>query len=202
MFIRASMPALYEPVHMPFLGPNVLRKRLHYLTLYASAAQLVERICAFLRPAVQPGHAGVVVATPEHLKLLRERGSQYGIDVAAEEECGRLLLLDAHEMMRKIIVDGMPLAHLFEQHLVPVLELVASSHLRLHVYGEMVDVLMQQGNARAAWELEFLWNELGRKRTFSLLCGYREGSLGEHHDNVCSAHTHLVTDEEVIPVLA
>jgi hypothetical protein len=43
----------------------------------------------------------------------------------------------------------------------------------VRVFGEMVDLLCRRGDGLAADELEALWNELGTRRHFTLLCGYR-----------------------------
>ena len=44
---------------------------------------------------------------------------------------------------------------------------------RIRAFGEMVDLLCERGNPSAAAALEELWNRLARRRSFSLLCGYR-----------------------------
>lgn len=194
------MPDVYEPVLLPFQAPNVLRKRQHYLTLYRTGEELAARICHFLLPAVQPGHTGVVVATAAHVQLVRAVAAQHGLDVKAAEERGQLYFFDARAFMTAIMVNGMPNEALFHEHVTQRLERLVQRHPRLHIYGEIVAVMIEEGHLRAAKELEYLWNELGRQRVFNLLCGYPEGSLGEHHRSVCLAHTHMVTVAGVVPV--
>ena len=45
----------------------------------------------------------------------------------------------------------------------------------IRVYGEMVDLLWQEGNSDGAIRLEILWNQLASAYEFSLLCGYAMG---------------------------
>ena len=66
----------------------------------------------------------------------------------------------------------------------------------LRIYGEMVDVLVGQGNYSAAAELEELWNDLGRGHRFTLFCGYMSGHFGDPRntddlERICTAHSHV-----------
>jgi hypothetical protein len=72
---------------------------------------------------------------------------------------------------------------------------VAIKHPYLHIYGEMVALLWQQGNEKGTLLLEELWNNLGRLRPFSLLCGYPKNAFRSVEDanclvSICNAHSH------------
>jgi hypothetical protein len=43
----------------------------------------------------------------------------------------------------------------------------------VRAFGEMVDVLWRRGQEQAAIALEELWDDLARRHSFALLCGYR-----------------------------
>jgi hypothetical protein len=67
----------------------------------------------------------------------------------------------------------------------------------VRAFGEMVDLLCERGQPKAAAELEGLWNDLGRRRRFSLLCGYRldvfdRGAQVGTLPDVCRAHSHVL----------
>ena len=67
----------------------------------------------------------------------------------------------------------------------------------IRAFGEMVDLLCERGASKAAAELEELWNDLGRRRRFSLLCGYHldvfdRASQVETLPDVCRAHSHVL----------
>jgi PAS domain S-box-containing protein len=64
----------------------------------------------------------------------------------------------------------------------------------------MVALLMSEGNAEAALQLEVLWNNLARTHSFSLLCAYPINSFrGEGNSSsllhVCNAHARVVPAE-------
>jgi signal transduction histidine kinase len=70
----------------------------------------------------------------------------------------------------------------------------------MRIFGEMVALLVAQGNPDAAIRLEALWNELQTKYPFSLLCGYRmEEMRGEALAAVlvdaCAEHSSVVPAE-------
>jgi hypothetical protein len=67
----------------------------------------------------------------------------------------------------------------------------------VRAYGEMVDILWQNGERDAAIRLEEYWNELGKLQTFSLFCAYfmdnlDAGTYGGPLECVCKVHTHLI----------
>jgi MEDS: MEthanogen/methylotroph, DcmR Sensory domain len=69
----------------------------------------------------------------------------------------------------------------------------------VRVFGEMVALLWNEGNARGAVRLEDLWNNLAKKIPFTLLCAYplktfsRE-TFGELL-GLCAEHSELITGE-------
>jgi PAS domain S-box-containing protein len=87
---------------------------------------------------------------------------------------------------------------------------VGGDSARVAIFGEMVAVLWSEGKVEAALELEQLWNELARTRSFSLRCayplqGFDSEQHGESFRKICTAHsgvipsesyTSLVTDED------
>lgn len=94
--------------------------------------------------------------------------------------------------------DGVPLAQRFNDAIGPVLTAVAARHpgVTIRAYGEMVDLLWQQGQNAAAIRLEMLWNDLARAHDFKLLCGYAMGNFykGSSTEEICGLHSHVVTE--------
>ena len=67
----------------------------------------------------------------------------------------------------------------------------------LRIFGEMVDLLSRRGRVDEAIELEELWNDLQRTRSFSLLCGYRLDVFDSAVQagplpSVCRVHSHVL----------
>ena len=190
------MPFPIEPSHLSFFERNMAQRRWHYAHFHASDAELVDNICRFLVPAMRPGHAGVAVATPEHLSELRERASAFGLDLAAAEAKGQFVALDAAELLSRFMVDGVPDNTRFHVVVQGLLRKIAEKHPHLHIYGEMVALLWRDGNEKGTHLLEELWNNLGRMRPFSLLCGYPKAGFRSEESalaftRICNAHSHV-----------
>jgi hypothetical protein len=104
--------------------------------------------------------------------IFRALGAR-GFDVAGALADGRLIAKDASDLLARFMRRGKPVRRLFDQ---TVREIVAyytqTSPGGVRIYGEMVEVLAQDGNYAGAEELEKLWNELAREFPFTLLCGY------------------------------
>ncbi|HMC97580.1 MAG TPA: MEDS domain-containing protein, partial [Flavobacteriales bacterium] len=76
---------------------------------------------------------------------------------------------------------------------------IARGYPKLHIYGEMVALLMEAGNHRAVHMLEELWNNLGRVRPFALLCGYPRSAFATQEQvaqlaRICACHTDVLAD--------
>jgi hypothetical protein len=87
---------------------------------------------------------------------------------------GLYVPLDAAETSSKFMVDGWPSEPRFNTVIGDLIERVAARGQRclVRVFGEMVALLWNEGNARGAVRLEDLWNDLAKKIPFTLLCAY------------------------------
>jgi PAS domain S-box-containing protein len=65
----------------------------------------------------------------------------------------------------------------------------------IRVFGELVDVLCREGHGDAALELERLWSRLGRRRRFTLFCGYRMETFVRSNERlfagICAEHSQV-----------
>lgn len=53
--------------------PNAAIRHEHFVQFYEQDDFLLAEVSSFLRAGLQAGHAGVVIATPQHLDGLQER---------------------------------------------------------------------------------------------------------------------------------
>ena len=65
----------------------------------------------------------------------------------------------------------------------------------------MVDLLCERGNPAGAARLEELWNRLARRRSFSLLCGYRIDVFDRDAQisvlpEICRSHSHVLPADD------
>jgi hypothetical protein len=159
----------------------------HLVQVYRDPAFLAEAVTHYLATGLQLGEAALVIARPKNRKLF-SRGLQANLAVR---------MLDAEETLATFMVDGMPEWGAFQRVCGGALQAMRRQYSGVRAYGEMVDILWQRGERRAALRLEEFWNELGRQQPFSLLCAYAIDPLqpeayGGALESVCRCHTHLI----------
>jgi signal transduction histidine kinase len=163
---------------------------MHRVHFFDHEVHLVDPIWDFVAPALQEGGAVLVVARPSLRQILAERARE----CLSAEAAQRLEMLDAQGQLDRFMVEGWPDAGKFLALIGGLLDTAARRCAGpLHVYGEMVALLCEQGHHEAALRLEALWNELAASRNFSLLCAYpwrlfQGAGHAEVFDRVCRLH--------------
>lgn len=180
---------MHEPWEA-FLGDGAARG--HGVEIYMHDEELVESVVSFLAAGFEADAAGIVVATPEHtdaiLALIAERG--YGDRP--------YIVAGADEVLASLYEDGDLSAAAFDREVGALLdEAEAAASGPPRVFGEMVDLLSLRNEQRDAIELEELWEELRRRRPFSLLCGYKldvfdAATQKAPMPEICNAHSHVL----------
>jgi hypothetical protein len=152
----------------------------HAVQFYSRDEHLVSTVATFIAGGFAHGQPGIVVATPEHLAgVLRELKARL-IDVDRARRTRELVVLDAQATLAAFMDGAVPNAKRFEQQVVPLLQqlLKGREAQGIRAYGEMVNLLWQQGLPKAAIQLEKLWNKLANRFGFQLLCGYSMANSG------------------------
>ena len=184
----------------------------HVVQFYEQDAFLLDAVAAFVGEALNAGGAGIVIATPEHRDGIALRLHASGVDVAGASASGQYVALDAAATLGQFMVDGAPDRQRFLEAVGGVVARAARVPIpadglgdweggrQVRAFGEMVALLVDDGNPAAAIQLEQLWNDLGQTQTFSLFCAYPidhfgGDALAEVLDEVCAAHTGVIPAE-------
>jgi hypothetical protein len=171
----------------------------HAVQVYSDLDELAGSVAAYLASGFEAGEPAVVVATREHVGRFAARLAAAGWDEQKIQADRLLVLADADATLAQFMEDGLPSPSTFEGVIGGLLDEVAERfpRKRIRVFGEMVDLLAERAQIDAAIKLEQLWNELARRRNFSLLCGYKmdvfdlstQTGLLPH---VCAEHSHVL----------
>ena len=147
----------------------------HAVQFYEGEEYLYETVARFLASGLKAGDRLLVIATKAHREAFIEKLRPLGADAAIAS--GLITLHDARQTLAKFMVGDMPDA-VFSDAIdrLMVHAQAGDSHARVRAYGEMVDLLWRDGNARAAIRLEELWNDASARHSFSLLCAYVMGN--------------------------
>ena len=148
----------------------------HGVQFYSQDKFLIEELTQFVGNALVAGHSAIVVCTEPHRESLLQ-GLASGIAVPGLIRQGRLVVLDARQMLGTFMVEGWPNEQRFKEAIGGVIAkataLDRNEHPRVAIFGEMVALLLADGKPEAAVRLEQLWNSLSQTRSFSFFAPTR-----------------------------
>ena len=170
----------------------------HSVQLFDSVASRAASVSSYLLQGLRHGNSVLVVATPAHWAATKALLECEGIDIDQAIANGTLTVLDAAETLGQFMRGNAPDPAKLEDVAGGLVARLAQRPGRLHIYGEMVDVLAETGNYRGAHRLEELWNGLAGRTPFNLFCGYTSAHFGDHRSAaalraICDAHAHVHT---------
>lgn len=169
----------------------------HFVQLYQDDSFLKDAVSQYIGTALQQNEAVISIASPAHQKAFKSVLEGQGFNVEQAMASGQFIMLDAETTLAKFMRNGMPDWDLYLKTVGSVVQEACASFKMVCAYGEMVDILWQQGATEAAISLEAYWNKLGELYSFSLLCAYFIDHLnnevcGEPFKRVCNHHSHVI----------
>jgi hypothetical protein len=178
----------------------------HFAQLHRDPQALTDAVTLYLETGLRRGNGVVVIASPSHTDLFLNQLRAHELEPRLFLKSGQLELHDAELMLRKFLRNDMPDWDDFRRALGAVFERVrAFGRGTTRAYGEMVNVLWQEGKQDAAIRLEEYWNELARLYPFSLFCSYmldvhQDQSYSGPLEEIGRTHSDIVgTDGGVLP---
>jgi hypothetical protein len=171
----------------------------HFVQFYDSEPDIIAAVGGFFVHGLRYGETCIMAATSEHTAVVQERIRSAGIKLDEALASERFISLDAQETLDKFMVDGRPREDRFDKVIGQLARDAANRKKPIRIFGEMVAVLMAQGRASAALELETLWNDLAGRTEFRLFCAYQATSdAARHASSICSAHSKTIGDPRSI----
>ncbi len=176
--------------------------RQHIVEFYQEESQLAVNVAKFAEPGLLGNEAVVIIATPAHLQLFREKLSKRGLSVVALEQSGRLICLDAQEMLLRFTQNGQVFWTHFEATVGALVGELSKKYGKVRAYGEMVNLLWHRGSNCAALELEGFWNRLSFMYPFCLFCAYSYDPHGSAFNaqtiaSICHTHSHALGSPQI-----
>jgi hypothetical protein len=171
----------------------------HIVQFYENLDFLAEAVVLFVADAIMKEEAIVLVATAPHWERFHSQLALSGIASDQLAKAGQLTVLDADDALSRFMVNGAPDPEKFQELIGGVIRTARAGgrYSTVRVYGEMVNVLWQEGKRAAALRLEGLWNDLLKQTPFSLFCAYRLDVFDASLDKdllrgVCQGHSHVI----------
>lgn len=174
----------------------------HDVQFYFDDRFLVRSVAGFVGNALDAGASAIVVATKSHRDGLVQELEHIAVNLTAAVGQGRYLALDAAETLAQFTVDGVPDEARFRDVIGNVIScgVAAAPGGKVVIFGEMVTLLWQRGEAQAALRVEQFWNRLSQIYSFHLRCGYPiagfdRGVHSEFFSQICGEHQHVIPAE-------
>jgi MEDS: MEthanogen/methylotroph, DcmR Sensory domain len=171
----------------------------HLVQVYRDTGELSESVATYLTAGFEAGEPAIAVVTAAHWSAIRERLRRGGWSTDELEVDGQLVVADAELTLAAILEAGEPSFRRFTDVVGGLIDRAAAAApgRPIRVFGEMVDLLCRRGDESAADALEGLWNRLGARRSFSLLCAYELDVFDRRAQvtllpQVCRSHSRLL----------
>lgn len=176
----------------------------HGVQFYSQDKFLIEELSKYIGSALSAGDAAIAVCTPSHRDSLLQALTSQGMAIPALLQQGRFIVLDAREMLGTFMTENFPDEERFSSVVGSVIGQAAARaqgpQPRVAIFGEMVALLLADGNAEGALRLEQLWNRLAETRSFSLFCAYPMSGFKREADanlfvQFCNEHSAVIPTE-------
>jgi hypothetical protein len=175
----------------------------HIVQLYQDQQFLNRAVCRFAAGAIANGEGVILVPTAAHWDAFRPRLEAEGVDVKAAQGRGQLTVVDADELLPRFMHDAMPDAPVFLGLAANVIANARGQdrYPKVRWWGEMVNVLWEQGNVAASMSLEDQFDRLAKQHEIAIFCSFvMDNFNSEVHSRLLPRlgqnHSHLIPVED------
>jgi hypothetical protein len=179
------------------------KPRDHIVQLYQDQEFLNRAVCRFAAAAIANGEGVILVPTVAHWDAFRPRLESQGVNVKAAQERGQLTVVDADTLLPQFMHNAMPDAPVFLGLATDVIDRArgAGEYPKVRWWGEMVNILWEQGNTSASMNLEDQFDRLAHDHDIAIFCSFVMDNFdGEVHTRMLPRlgenHSHLIPVED------
>jgi hypothetical protein len=175
----------------------------HIVQLYQDQQFLSRAVCRFAAGAIANGEGVILVPTAAHWEAFRPRLEAEGVDVKAVQDKGQLTVVDADELLPRFMKDAMPDAPVFLGLAANVIAKARGDgqYPKVRWWGEMVNVLWEQGNVAASMSLEDQFDRLAKHHEIAIFCSFVMDNFNSEVQSrllprLGQNHSHLIPVED------
>ncbi len=149
----------------------------------SNGSHLHREVAVFLTEGFAKNDPVVVIATVHTRRVVEAEIAALGYQLEDMECLGRARCLDSHEVLSRILVNGVPEETAFVRTMEEILAFdgLRAARRRVRAYHDLVDALRAQGDGNAAVVLDRLWSDLCQ-RNEALLLAYTAANLYREKD--------------------
>src|SRR3954452_2108450 len=175
----------------------------HIVHLYQDQDFLNRVVCRFAAAALANGEGVILVPTLAHWDAFRPRLVAEGVDVKGAQDRGQLTVIDADELLPRVMRHTMPDGPMFVGLAGEIIARTrtAGRYTNVRWWGEMVNVLWERGDVAASMNLEDLFDQVGREQNVAVFCSFMMDNFnGDVHTRMLPRlgdnHSHLIPVED------
>ena len=175
----------------------------HIVQLYQDQEFLNCAVCRYVGDGIANGEGVVLFPTLTHWDAFRPRLEAEGVDVHAAQERGQLTVVDADELLPRLMRGAMPDPPTFADVVGDIIGQAhaGGSYQKVRSWGEMVNVLWERGDAAASMNLEDLFDQLNKIVNIVMFCSFLMDNFnGDVHEAMLprlgTNHSHLIPVED------
>ncbi len=175
----------------------------HIVQLYQDQQFLNRAVCRFAAGAIANGEGVILVPTAAHWEAFKPRLEAEGVNVKDAQGRGQLTVVDADELLPRFMKDAMPDAPVFLGLAADVISKARGQarYPKVRWWGEMVNVLWEQGNVAASMSLEDQFDRLAKHHEIAIFCSFvMDNFNSEVHSRLLPRlgqnHSHLIPVED------
>jgi hypothetical protein len=175
----------------------------HIVQLYQDQKFLNRAVCRFAAGAIANGEGVILVPTAAHWEAFRPRLEAEGVNVQDAQDRGQLTVVDSDELLPRFMKDAMPDAPVFLGLAADVIAKARGEarYPKVRWWGEMVNVLWEQGNVAASMSLEDQFDRLANQHEIAIFCSFvMDNFNSEVHSRLLPRlgqnHSHLIPVED------
>lgn len=178
----------------------------HLVKFYPYEDSLCDAVTIFIGAGLREQEGIIIIATPAHSEAFERCLAAKGFNVPEAKARGQVVFLDAADSLSQFMENGTPSATKFQTLFAKRIEELSSKYSKVRAYGEMVNLLLINGNIAGTLGLENLWNRLIQTHSIRLLCSYLAGDLNDKFSDevfqkICNLHSHIIQENTDCPEL-
>ena len=175
-----------------------LRTPNHLVQLFDAPRSLADAVSRFLLEGWERGDDLLLIVKPKHWQLIAEYLERRGWPAHTPEAAARLHMYDAAATLRRTRKRGAFSPDAAREVFAAIAGGLSACAPRVRAYGELVELLAEEGDFEAACAVEDMWNDLLATHEVDMLCGYSAAHFADpRHANalrrICARHTHVQT---------
>jgi hypothetical protein len=177
----------------------------HIVQLYQDDDFYGEAISHFAAEGLARGESIILVATEEHWRNISHRMTGKGFDLDALFRQGQLTLLDADTTLPRFMAGNLPDGNIFKPLAQQTIAKARAGGKfpRVRWWGEMVNCLYVEGNARGSNRLEEFFDEVAHEESIAIFCSFLMDKFDpkiydEVFGNVCRTHSHVIPADDYV----